>query len=445
MISTTAIFDIGKTNKKFLLFNDQFEIVYELQVNFDEIADEDGEPCEDLKALTSWMLQTWKNIEQDQRFEITALNFTTYGASFVHLDQNGRPVTPLYNYLKKFPSSLEKTFFDKYGSQIDISTVTASPYLGMLNSGLQIYWLKYEHPTIFSKIATSLHFPQYCAWLFTGKLTTDYTSVGCHTMLWNFATNSYHDWVYAEGIDKLLLPIGREYQSGTTQFRSNTIPVGTGLHDSSSALIPYITKFEKEFLLLSTGTWCVTLNPFAKKILDQKELLQDCLNFLSFQGSTVKASRLFIGNAHENMTKRFAAHFFTDKDYYKNVLFSDVTLQSNLNKPTLIQDYYNSKIQFSAPDLDQFETYEDAYHKLIWDMVQQQIISITLAAEGNLTNKRLFIDGGFSKNVIFISLLKQLLPSVKIEFVEFSQGTALGAAMVMQQNELANNSKSIVT
>ncbi len=432
MIATTAIFDIGKTNKKFLLFNEALELVHEVQTNFEEIEDEDGEPCEDLKELTNWLLNTWKQAEQDTRFHIKALNFTTYGASFVHLDTKGNPVTPLYNYLKKFPEDIAQQFYSKYGNELDVATATASPVLGMLNSGLQIYWLKYRHPSIFRKIKTSLHLPQYCAWLFAKELCSEFTSIGCHTTLWNLAENKYHTWVYQEGIDALLPQIAHKPQIGTTMFRGIQIPVGTGLHDSSAALIPYIKKFDDEFLLLSTGTWCITLNPFAKEILTKEELILNCLNYLTFEGRQVKASRLFLGNDHENLTRRFAAHFFKDRDYYKTVAFDASILAECGQKPMLIKNYYQPEATFTLPDLDQFDTYEQAYHKLMVDMVQLQTQSVLLAGENAVQGKRLFVDGGFSKNLIFMHLLQRSLPNIKVEAFELAQGTAQGAALVMQ-------------
>ena len=40
--TVTAVFDIGKTNEKFFLFDDEFQEVYREYVQFDEITDEDG-------------------------------------------------------------------------------------------------------------------------------------------------------------------------------------------------------------------------------------------------------------------------------------------------------------------------------------------------------------------------------------------------------------------
>ena len=50
-----AIFDVGKTNKKVLLFDEQYRLVFEESKKFEEIKDEDGFPCEDVSALTEWV------------------------------------------------------------------------------------------------------------------------------------------------------------------------------------------------------------------------------------------------------------------------------------------------------------------------------------------------------------------------------------------------------
>ena len=42
MKEVIAIFDIGKTNKKLLLFDQSFQLVSQEEQHFDEIADEDG-------------------------------------------------------------------------------------------------------------------------------------------------------------------------------------------------------------------------------------------------------------------------------------------------------------------------------------------------------------------------------------------------------------------
>jgi sugar (pentulose or hexulose) kinase len=215
---------LGRTNKKSLLFDKHYQIIKEEEVNLPEVNDDDGHPGEDIAALVYWLHNTWRTIEKDKNYNVCAVNFTTYGASMVHLDENFQVVTPLYNYLKPFPKNLEDQFYNNYGEKNNIAVQTSSPPLGMLNSGLQLYWLKYQKPDFYKKIKYSLHLPQYISFLFTGKLVSDYTSIGCHTMLWDFDKNDYHDWVYNEGLNKLFAPIHLYDESFKIPFRKGKIP-----------------------------------------------------------------------------------------------------------------------------------------------------------------------------------------------------------------------------
>lgn len=107
-------------------------------VRLPESRDEDGFPCEDLEALITWVREQLQQLLQEG-LPIGALNFTTYGASLVHLDARGRVLTPLYNYLKPYPAHLLARFYEQYGPELALASETASPPLQMLNAGLQLY------------------------------------------------------------------------------------------------------------------------------------------------------------------------------------------------------------------------------------------------------------------------------------------------------------------
>ncbi|HLY70692.1 MAG TPA: FGGY family carbohydrate kinase, partial [Puia sp.] len=139
-----AIFDIGKTNKKLFLFDEDYRIVFENSESLPEIKDEDGEACEDLQKLEDFIRQSVEKIFSKKEFDVRAINFSAYGASLVYIDEKGNPLTPLYNYLKKYPAPLQKKFYDQYGGEKKFSLETASPVLGSLNSGMQLYRIKHE-------------------------------------------------------------------------------------------------------------------------------------------------------------------------------------------------------------------------------------------------------------------------------------------------------------
>jgi sugar (pentulose or hexulose) kinase len=61
-IPVIAIFDIGKTNKKLLLFDEHYKLLYEESKQLEEIKDEDNFPSEDVSALTNFIKESFNKI-----------------------------------------------------------------------------------------------------------------------------------------------------------------------------------------------------------------------------------------------------------------------------------------------------------------------------------------------------------------------------------------------
>ncbi len=61
-----AILDVGKTNKKLFLFDESYNIVWEDSAGVPEIKDEDGDPCEDLDLLNSWIREITDQMQERQ-------------------------------------------------------------------------------------------------------------------------------------------------------------------------------------------------------------------------------------------------------------------------------------------------------------------------------------------------------------------------------------------
>lgn len=433
-----AIFDVGKTNKKLFLFDEEYNIVYERSARFVETLDEDGEPCENLESLISSVHDSLNQVQKMKEFEIKAINFSTYGASFVYLDENGKPLTPLYNYLKTYPKELSEEFYAKYGGEEKVAQETASPVLGSLNSGLQFYRLKREQPAIFEKVKHALHLPQYLSFLITGKALADITSIGCHTHLWDYNKNEYHKWVVEEGLVEKLGVYTPADSSLDTTYEGANYKVGVGLHDSSAALIPYLANFSTPFVLLSTGTWCISLNPFNQEPLTAEELKKDCLCYMQFKGTAVKASRIFAGNEHEQQLKRIADHFDRAAYIFKHLKFNPglfLKLAAKVPENSEPQTEFLTVSAFSKRDLSLFKTAEEAYHQLIYDLVKQQVYSLNLILSPGVT--RIFVDGGFGRNAIYMHLLAISFPQIEIYASSIAQATALGTALAI--NDSWNN------
>ena len=432
-----AIFDIGKTNKKFFLFNEDYKIVFERTSVFPEIADEDGFPCENLESLKMFVHKSLEEIINLKEFKIKAINFTAYGASFVYLNEQLQVVAPLYNYLKPYPESLQNQFYDTYGGEEEFSFRTASPVLGSLNSGMQLYRIKYEKPDLFKEIKYALHLPQYLSFLISGKVCSDITSIGCHTNIWDFQKNDYHYWVQQECITEKLAPIISCSEVVPVSFHGNNFSVGIGLHDSSAALIPYLMNFKDPFILISTGTWCISLNPFNNEPLTKKELKNDCLLYMSYDSKPVKASRLFAGHVHEQEVKRIGEYFNQSSRRYQNIDFNPQIVEGLQKKNKIKNSHREDEVLkicfFENRDLASFENDEEAYHQLMLDIIAQQYLSTQLILKGTKV-KLIFVDGGFGNNAVYMNLLASVFPGMEVFAASMAQASAVGAALCIHNS-----------
>jgi sugar (pentulose or hexulose) kinase len=153
----------------------------------------------------------------------------------------------------------------------------------------------------------------------------------------------------------------------------------------------------------------------------------------------VKASRLFAGNEHEQQTKRLAPHFEKPNDYFKTVKYQVELIEKlqheNLNTAESLRGARRPPMQeslFGSRDLSVFETYEEAYHQLILDIVSQQLLSTELVLHNAPVNK-LFVDGGFGKNEIYMNLLAKAFPQMEVYAASVAQATSLGAALAIHK------------
>ena len=435
MSKTNAIliFDIGKTNKKVLLFDQNLKILVEEETRFPEIIDDDGFPCDDIEKLETWIDQTLVKYLYHSEYNVVAVNFTTYGATLMYLDQEDERLTPVYNYLKPMPEGIVEPLYDKCGGVFEFSRCTASPALGMLNSGLQALWLKKSKPLVFQKVENILHFPQYLSFRLTGEIASEHTSIGCHTAMWDFDRMRYHDWLRDEGIE-LPVPLSAE-KVFDGNIGARNVNTGIGIHDSSASLAPYLRGSKDEFILLSTGTWCISMNPFNHIPLTAEQLEKDCLCYMSINQKPVKSSRVFLGHIHDVNVERLVKHFKVDSDEYKKVKTDETLLKSLMNNSNpgsiffsggMPVDYIDTKT-----DLSLFANFDQAYHRLMIDLTRLVVSSLYLIIPENDNTRCLYISGGFAKNELFTRLLASSFPNKEVYTSEIDNATSLGAALVL--------------
>jgi sugar (pentulose or hexulose) kinase len=434
MKDVIVIFDIGKTNKKIFLFDKDLKIIYEDVRRFDEITDDDGFPCDDIEAIENWIKDQVDKIQDEGIYRIRAINFSTHGATLMYLDEKGKRITPLYNYLKPLDNIDFTKFYNKYGGVGDFSRKTASPAYGMLNSGLQIYWLKNKKPYFWKKVHSILHYPQYLSFLFSKKVTAEYTSIGSHTAIWDFDIMEYHYWLKEESIS---LPQPEKSDRVTIiQKGKDKIAIGIGVHDSSASLIPLLEEHhDDEFILLSTGTWVLSMNPFSREKLTSKQLKQNCLCYLTPDKEQVKSSMQFLGHVHEVNEKKIAAYFGKEEAYFTKLDLDEKLCAETLKRSERL--FFKKGIpgdyKADLKQIDSLKNYKGAYAQFMYEISRMVFESIQLILDKENTFKEIYISGGFSKNTYFRHYLSMMMPDIDIKTSVIKNESALGAAMLVRK------------
>ncbi len=239
------------------------------------------------------------------------------------------------------------------------------------------------------------------------------------------------DWIFPRPV-----PVGTFTE---VVIDGKKIKAGIGIHDSSSSLAPYFTGNKGKFLLISTGTWCINMNPFNNEKLSVEQLDNDCLCYMSIARQPVKSSRLFLGNMHETGVKMLNDHFRTTEDFYKNVKYDQDLLK--MLKSRYSGDrraFFNSgpgSREFKERiDLFDFKSFDEGYHQLMSELSDLTCEAISLILPDKDDTENLYITGGFAKNKIFLKLIAKSFPSKKVYTSVINNATALGAALVIYQS-----------
>jgi len=289
-----------------------------------------------------------------------------------------------------------------------------------------------KKPEIYSRVDCILHFPQYLSYLLTGEKSAEHSSIGCHTALWDFDTMNYHSWINRLG-DVFPQPVTLE-QTFPSRIFGRRVPVGVGIHDSSASLVPYFLQSGEPFILVSTGTWCISMNPFNEEPLTTHQLQNDCLSYMSVRQKPVKSSRLFMGKIHDENVQYLSKLYNVGPDSYKKLGPDEIVYEK-------LKEKYTSKVFFAngVPEdyidrtirREQFDSFEEAYHQLMIDLGELTAESIELIIPEKDDTTTLYVSGGFSKNSIFIRLLEEHFPGKTVCAYEVGNATSMGAAIVL--------------
>lgn len=201
-----------------------------------------------------------------------------------------------------------------YRAQRDPFVATGSPALPAgLNLGAQLHYLETAGPL---DGVTLMPYAQYWAWLLSGAMVSEVTSLGCHSDLWSPVEGDFSPLARHRGWAEKFAPLANAGDAiGTLRPElaeltglPATAKVYAGLHDSNAALLaarafPEITG--REATVLSTGTWFIAMRSPARPVdLTALPEARDCLVNVDVAGRAVPSARWMGGREIELLGRR---------------------------------------------------------------------------------------------------------------------------------------------
>lgn len=295
-----AVIDIGKTNAKLALvrLSDLSEIAVMTRPN--RVLP--GPPYPHFDVCGHWAFLLDGLAQFHAEHGISAITVTTHGAAAALLAADGSLAAPILDYEHDGPDACA----DAYDAIRPPFSETGSPRLSMgLNLGAQLHWQFKTDPALRGKVRHIVTYPQFWAYLLTGVLATDVTSLGCHTDLWNPNKGAFSTLTATLGITEKIAPprqpadiLGPVLPSVAQHTGlAHDTPVHCGIHDSNASLLPHIMSRKPPFSVVSTGTWVVAMAVGGKPVtLDPA---RDTLVNVSAFGEAVPSARLMGGREHD--------------------------------------------------------------------------------------------------------------------------------------------------
>ena len=419
-----AVFDIGKTNKKFTLFSGDLKPVKTVTTRIEE-RKVGNLLCDDVKAIEIWM----KDILKEYGKDVEAIAVTTFGATIALLNREDNLVLPVISYNQDVEENIRKKFFEEFGSPEELYMRTGTPPLGgLLNVGLQLYWVSRKWPEKYGRVCTVLFLPQYLSKKLVGKDSIEITSLGCHTYLYDILLKGWSN--VAEGLE-VPSKASEMFNVWDVLGRDSEGRIITpGIHDSNASLLPYLVSWGNErFVLASTGTWCVFMCPGLGFTPKREDVYKDTLYYIDAYSRPVRSSRFKCGYEFDYYSNLIEKLFKVDprKIEVNPEILLEVIREQVFITPTLTPgtgQFPWSKSRIIGEDKFR-ENPVKAYHILNVSLAAQTVYALKSIG----FTEKIIVQGGFARNTVYLKALATLLPNSKILRASYPEATSLGTAL----------------
>jgi L-fuculokinase len=413
----TAVLDIGKTNVKLVVIDDDGRTVWTARQP-NPVLPGAPYPHADTEAIWSFALASLR--EATKLARIDAIVTTTHGATAALVDSAGL-VLPVLDYEHPAPGEEDHG----YAAFRPPFAETLSPSLPQgLNLGRQVHWLSRRFPAEFARARHLLMYPQYWGWRLSGVAATEVTSLGSHTDLWEPRQRRFSRLIREGGWERLFPPLLPGYGvlgPVTAQVAAETglqadCRVICGIHDSNASLLPHRLGRAAPFAVVSTGTWVISMAVGAMAPLDET---RDTLANVDVLGEPLNTAR-FMGGRDHGIIVPAGAPPARDADIAAAIAAGFLALPC-FGAPCGPFPASRGRIVPALPDGDPLRP---ALGALYLALMTDQCLDLIGAAGDTV------VEGSLASNRAYVSLLGALRPGSRVLASGDATGTSQGAAML---------------
>jgi hypothetical protein len=218
-------------------------------------------------------------------------------------------------------------------------------------------------------------------------------------------------------LEKTLTKITESVTSGKSVFK------GRGISSTAASLVPYLKGSEKPFILVSTGTFCTFMNPYETNPAAGEQRTR---------GRKISSSRFPLGKIHDRNVILLDDHFGVTGELYKTIKIKHkkvAKMEANRRGRVFFRHGVPEDMADTTADLSHFLTYADAYHQMMYDLVDECLEAYRQTVPEDADTEIVYVTGGFARNDTFVRILAGRIPEKRVYASTIEHATALGAAI----------------
>lgn len=423
------IFDIGKTHVKVTLLDHKGVQLYQNRTS-NKVRDALPYASHDIDYIWTWFLAQITALAANHH--IKAISIATHGATAALVNaETGELLLPIMDYeFADYPQDLPE-----YAALRPDFDRTGSPQLPAgLNLGRQLHWQCQLLTADQMKSAALLLYPQYWAWRLTGILSSEITSLGCHTDLWDIQANAPSALVEALGLQGALPPLVKAWEAigtVTPQIAAQTglnadCIIYPGLHDSNAGYLPLLRRpKDVRPTVISSGTWTIIMDSQAS--IDGLNPKQDMLVNIDAEGAPLVTARYMGGREFGLICERFntdIATTFTDDDI-DTIIQSETFILPSFCQGTGPYPDHMSNVMFKNGPIE-------INGKAAATIYCALMVTDILTRLNPDSQTDILIEGSFASNSVLCGLVATLNPKRKVRIQNRGNGVTEGCFLITQ-------------